>query len=214
MTEQTQDQSNETAGTNENTEVREIDLLRQRCKLMGITFSNASGVDVLRKKIEDKLAGTTEQPDEPEAESETEALNPLAGDTAGEVPTAKMTLRQQLLRDAMKLVRVRITNMDPKKKDLTGELISIGNEYIGMVTRFVPFGESTDEGTHVENVIYEELADRKFLHIRMVKDKRTGTDRPVSSWVREFALDVLPQLTQEELNRLAAAQTAAGSLAE
>jgi hypothetical protein len=33
-----------------------------------------------------------------------------------------------------------------------------------------------------------------------------------TNWAKEFSLEVLPPLTQEELDRLAAAQIAAGSI--
>ena len=56
------------------------------------------------------------------------------------------------------------------------------------------------------------LQEKKFLQITTVRDKRTGTTRPVTKEVREFAIEILPPLTQEELRELATAQIAAGSI--
>ena len=202
----------------------ELQVLKDRAKLMGIKFSNAIGVDALRQKIADALAGEADQTDEngevipvPEAPlvqeaTPTPALNPLAGDTAQEAPAAALTERELVLREALKLVRCRVTNMNPAKGNLHGETITVANKVIGTIKKFVPFGEATDEGYHMPNVIYEDLASRKFLQIKSIKDKKTGRDRIESNWVREFSLEVLPQLTQEELNRLAIAQAAAGSV--
>ena len=196
--------------TESNTEVEEtpmadeLSVLKQRAKLMGINFSNNISAETLRAKIE---AHVTER----EASSE-EQLNPLAGDVAGAAPVSKMTLRQQLMEEQLRLVRVRITNLDPKKKDLPGEILTVGNEFIGTVRKFVPFGEVTDDGYHVPYVLYKLMENRRFLHIRTTKDKRTGKERIETQWAKEFALEVLPPLTEEELKRLANAQAAAGSV--
>lgn len=176
----------------------ELDLLKDRARMMGITFSNNIGVESLRQKVEAKMNG------EPEKKEAT--VNPL--ETAA--PKAKvMTLREELLLTAMKLVRIRITNLDPRKKDLPGEIFTVANEYIGNVRKYIPYGEQSDEGYHVPNCIYEQLVNRKFLSIRTIKDPRTGVPTVQTTWAKEFAINVLPQLTRVELDKLAAAQKAA-----
>ena len=179
----------------------ELEVLKQRATLMNIKFSNNISVEKLREKIE---AATTT--DEPEVEVAEE--NPL-GETPA--PAKKMTLGQKIRQEQLRLVRVRIQNLDPKKKDLPGEIITVANEYMGTVRKFVPFGEATDDGYHIPYCIYEFLKNRKFQNIRVLKGKN-GQPRIEQGWIREFSIEVLPQLTQEELNRLAAAQIAAGSL--
>lgn len=210
----TNEQTNESGNEGEAPQ-SEIQMLRERCKLMGIPYSNASKEETLREKIAAKLAGeqepTPETPVAPEL-TPTPKLNPLAGDQAGEPAAAELSERELIRREAMKLVRIRVTNMNPAKGNIPGEVICVANRVLGTVKKYVPFGEATEDGYHVPNVIYEELVSRKFLNIRTVKDRRTGIDRVESGWVREFAIDVLPQLTQEELGRLATAQAAAGSV--
>ena len=115
-------------------------------------------------------------------------------------------------REQLKLVRVRITCMDPKKKDLPGEVLTVANEYLGTVRKFIPFGEVTDNGYHIPFVLYTMLDERKFLNIRVSKDPRTGRELVTSQWAKEFAIEILPQLTQLELSNLAIAQAAAGSI--
>jgi len=179
----------------------ELDMLKERARFMGITFSNNIGLDSLKKKIEAKMNG------EPDVANTNDVTNPLVPTVSAGVKM--MTLREQVVSQAMKLVRVRITNMDPKKKDLPGEIITVANEYIGNVRKYIPYGEQTEDGYHVPQCIYDVLDSRKFLNIRTIKDPRTGTPRTHTTWAKEFALDVLPQLTQVELNKLAAAQKAA-----
>lgn len=190
--------------------VDELTLLKERAKQMGIPFSNNISLETLRKRTADKMEGK----DEPE-------VNPLAGDSeiaaittdAPKKLDAKqndMALRKMMHREQMKLVRVRITNMDPKKKDLPGEIWTVANEYLGNVRKMIPYGEQTDDGFHIPYCLFSLLQSKRFLHIRTVKDRVTGMERQEKQWVKEFSLDVLPDLTKEELARLAAAQAAAG----
>lgn len=191
------------------TAVDELALLKERAKQMGIPFSNNISLETLRKRIADKMEGK----EDPE-------VNPLSGDveiaaitSAPKKLDAKqnaLALRKMMQRDQMKLVRVRITNMDPKKKDLPGEIWTVSNEYLGNVRKMIPYGEQTDEGFHIPYCLFRLLQSKRFLHIRTVKDRVTGVERQEKQWVKEFSLDVLPDLTKEELARLAAAQAAAG----
>lgn len=222
----------------------ELQMLKDRAKMMGIQFSGNIGLDALKAKVAAKM---DEQPipkdetDEPETESTSNEnpfgspvsnqpaldamsampkpvvhnsknlLNPLVGDRGGFTPGVKMSFREQQLKDAMRLVRCRIVNMDPKKKDLDGEILTVGNRYIGTVKKFIPYGEATDDGYHIPKVLYDELEDRKFLHIQVTKDKVTKMQKVVTSYVKEFSIEVLPQLTPTDLAKLAAAQAAAGN---
>ena len=181
-------------------------LLMQKARTMGISFSNNISEEALAEKVNAKLAG------EPAPKEAAPTLNPLAGDVAGQAPTETLTLRQWLVREEMKLIRVRITNMDPKKKDLRGEIMTVANEYLGTVRKFVPFGEDTDEGYHIPKCLLTMMQERKFLQIREVKDRKTGVTRPETGWVREFAIEILPALTEKELKQLATAQIAAGTV--
>jgi len=186
----------------------ELSMLKQRADMMGIKYSNRIGIEALREKINAKLEGRSEEPTEG-AENETqEQVNALAPDK----PVKKETLRQKLHREQMKLVRLRITNMNPKKANIPGEIITVGNRYLGTVRKYIPFGEATENGYHVPYCLYQLLKNRKFLHIREIKDRRTGTNRIETSWVREFALEELPPLTEAELKDLAIAQAAAGNI--
>lgn len=136
-------------------------------------------------------------------------VNPL-GETPP--PAPPKSLQQQIYDEQMKLVRCRIVNLDPKKKDLPGEVFTIANEYLGTVRKYIPFGEVTDDGYHIPYCLYTMLEERRFLHIRVVKDRLTQQLRTETQYAKEFAIEVLPPLTEAELQRLANAQRAAGSI--
>jgi len=183
----------------------ELSILKQRATLMGLKFSNNIGLEALRKKVSDIQEGKVE----PE-----EQVNPLEeGIKAPPKGETKTEMSRRIRLEQTRLIRVRIQNLDPKKKDLPGEIITVANEYIGTIKKFVPFGEATDDGYHIPYCIYTFLQNRKFLNIRVTKGKN-GRPNIQQGWVREFSIEVLPQLTQEELTNLAQAQIAAGSLNE
>jgi hypothetical protein len=180
----------------------ELDMLKKRADMMGISYSNNISLETLRKRVEAKMAG---EPDPTVSADETNALGDLPP-----VNETRQQIRERLHKDCMKLVRVRITNMDPKKKDLPGEIITVANKFLGTVKKYVPFGEHTENGYHLPQIIYDELASRKFLDIRVTK--RNGREHISQNMVREFAMEILPQLTEQDLARLAASQAAAGGL--
>lgn len=209
----------------------ELDMLKQRATQMGIVFSNNIGLDKLRERVNAKMEGLPDPEEAPVAPvtpvdptpvpvapavvtpvAEALVINPLTGLPEGFDPDAGLTTRQILMRDQMKLVRVRIANLDPSKKDLSGEILTVANEYIGTVRKFIPFGEATDEGYHVPQCLLSMMQERKFQTIRTIKDRRTGTVRVETGEAREFAIEILEPLSQAEMQQLATAQQAAGGL--
>ena len=190
--------NDQTQDENQSEEVTELSLLKQRASMMGIVFSNNIGIEKLRERVNEKLA---------EEASQEEAVKPI------EAKVKEKSLRQNIIDENMRLIRIRITNLDPKKSNLPGEIITVANEFLGTVRKFVPFGEVTDGGYHVPYCIYKLLKSRKFLNIRTVKNPADPL-KPIiqQNWVNEFALEVLPQLTQEELDKLASTQAASGGV--
>lgn len=185
-------------------QVDELTILKQRATLMGLKFSNNIGLEALRKRVSDAQEGITEEP-------EVAQINPLETEVAAPKEETRTEMARRIRLEQTKLVRIRIQNLDPKKKELPGEIITVANDFMGTVRKYVPYGEQTDNGYHVPYCIYQFLKERKFLNIRVTKGKN-GRPNIQQSWVREFSIEVLPMLSQEELTNLAQAQIAAGSL--
>ncbi len=179
----------------------ELDVLKGRARMMNLTFSNNISLETLRARVNAKAQG---DPDPTEGTDEAE-VNALGSDVKPKEET-RQEMRDRLHLEAMKLVRIRITNLDPKKKDLPGEIIAVGNDILGVVKKYIPYGEASENGYHVPQIIYDELKDRKFLDIRT--SKKAGQISVSQNWSREFALEVLEPLTEQELARLAASQAA------
>lgn len=205
MDNQNQDADESEQSTNEVPQLDEKAALKARADMLGVKYGNNISVETLRAKVQAAIDGEAEEPeDEPASQA-----SPL-GEVVPERETEQQ-LRARLHREQMKLVRIRITCMNPGKKDLPGEIFTVANEYLGTVRKYVPF-DIPEEGYHVPYVIYTLLEERKFLNIRTVKDRVTKQERQETSWVKEFSIEVLPQLTEQELATLAAAQRAAGSI--
>ena len=209
-------------------EAAELASLRKRAEMMGLKPSNNISIGTLKAKIQEKIdndskpaetAPVAEQPNplaDPQVEqrvAEARQAEPeVPAERAPNQPETKMQRRTRILAENMRLVRIRVTNLDPKKKDLQGEILTVANEIIGSVKKFIPYGEATDNGYHVPFVLLKALQKRKFLDVRTRRDPRTGTNVVDQRWVREFAIEILDPLTEQEIRELATAQVAAGSL--
>ena len=175
-------------------ETNELDLLKARAAQMGIKHSPNIGIETLKQKIDEVLnGGSNDSIEEEEGRvlSKREYLNQY---------------RNTLRKEALKLVRIRVTDLDPKKKDLPGEILCCANEFIGSVKRYVPYN---GEPWHVEQCILNMMRDKEFLNIKTTKGKNDAVQVD-KKWVKEYAIEILPELSKEELTKLAAAQAAAG----
>lgn len=173
--------------------------LKDQADLLEISYHPNIGIEALRQKIQAKLAEADKVPDSRRGE---------VGLTKEQV---EMALRAQLQQDQMKLVRIRVTNLNPAKKNLPGEIVTVGNRFLGSVRKYIPFGEGTDNGYHVPFCIYQYLKEKRFSQVKTRKGEN-GQLLPEAKLVPEYALEVLEPLSAKELTNLAHQQAAAGGL--
>lgn len=196
----------------------ELKLLKQRADIMGIKYSNNIGVETLKDKIKEAMEGEKKAPPT-QAEASTQESGEDREATDEEVreklpgKVTPMTKRELFLHqkaEYMKLVRLRIQNMNPAKASLPGEIITVSNSVLGTVSKFVPYGdECGEDGYHVPYILYLAMKERKFAQVKTDKNHR-----PRASDVHEFALEVLPSLTEKQLRTLALKQAAANGTTE
>lgn len=180
--------------------VDHLALIKQKADTVGVAYTAEDTVDSIRAKINAKLN------DEPKPKENSDGA--ASGSSA---PKTKQELRQEAILDATRLIRVRITNMDPRKADLPGEFFTVSNGVVGTIQRFIPYSEQED-GWHVENMLLEMLKEKQFYQLRPRKGPN-GTVLPDGRWVKEFAIEILEPLTPEELRVLANKQAAAAGQA-
>ena len=169
----------------------ELTALKARADLLGITYHPSISVAKLRDKVANALA----EPEEVEA--------PVV---AEESVNARRLRKQQ---EASELIRIRLVCMNPNKKEWDGEVITAGNSTVGTFKKYTPF--NADEGWHVPRIIYNQLAERECQVFVSKKDARGNTTRS-GKIIKEFAIEILPQLTASELNELARRQAMAKSV--
>ena len=131
-----------------------------------------------------------------------EAAEPLPP-LVPEVPVVKESLRAAKKKEARKLLRLRVICMNPAKKEWEGDTFTVGNTLIGTVNRYVPFGN--DNGWHVENIIYKMMKRRECQIYVTGKDGKGNSVRK-AKLIKEFAIEILPDLTPEEIRALAQRQ--------
>lgn len=187
----------------------ELESLKARADMMGIKYHPKTGVDKLKAKINNVLEGKS--PDEDDFEEVApvvakEAKQAKARTKSGK-PVSKLLTNKEFRehdfsvrqREAQKLVRIRITCMNPNKKNWEGEIISVGSAKMGTLKKYVPF--DAPNGWHVPNMILQELKDRKFTTFFTVTGPRGNKIRK-GKLVPEFSVEVLPPLTAGERQEL------------
>ena len=173
----------------------ELTALKERADLMGLDYHPSIGVDKLRSKVLTALTNASE------------------GDIVAAVETVQAEsakARQFRLRnEANKLVRIRVSCMNPAKKEWDGELLTAGNSVVGSFTKFVPF--NVEDGWHVPHIIYLQLLQRQCQIFITVKDARGNNSRK-GKLIKEFAIEVLDDLSGDELQDLAQRQAMSNAI--
>ena len=170
----------------------ELGTLKARADMLGVKYHPSISLEKLREKITASL--------------ENETKNEGTGFGAAESDTQK---RIRLQQEASKLVRIRVTCMNPVKKEWEGEIFTVGNAGVGTFKKYVPF--NADDGWHVPHVIYQQLKERQCQIFYTATDARGNKVRK-GKLIKEFAIEVLPPLTKEELDELARRQAMAKAI--
>lgn len=178
-------------------QMTELETLKSLADDMGLKYHPSIGAEALRLKISEA--------DEATAEDVEEETAPVV-----EAPVSRAALKAQ----ATKLVRIRIACMNPAKREWEGEMFCTGNRFIGTLKKYVPF----DTEWHVPQAILDMIQERQcqvFVNKKIRMESGMTTTMKEGKLIREFAVEILPALTKEELASLAqrqamAAGTAAG----
>ena len=176
----------------------ELDALKARANLLGVKFHPSISLEKLREKVNAAVTSDGAATSEEEAKDPAEPKQETIGEK-----------RKRLKTEALKLVRIRLTCLNPAKKEWEGEIITVGNSLIGSVKKFVPF--NADDGWHVPYVIYQQLKERQCQIFYTATDARGNKVRK-GKLIKEFAIEVLPPLTKEELEELARRQAMAKAI--
>lgn len=205
--------------TIETMEKSELEVLKERAKQLGIKFGGNVGVELLRARVNAVINGDAditdvEEEDEDFEEDEqdlmasnTPKLNKKLAEKFGETENEK---RERMRKEAFKLIRVRIQCMNPLKKALQGEVFTVSNSVVGTYRKFVPYNIESEDGWMIPQIMLNMLREKQFNNIQF--EKKNGLKIPKSRLVKEFAIEILPQITKEELKDLAQRQAMSRSV--
>lgn len=211
----------------------ELEGLKARATAMGLPFHPAISAPRLREKIQAHLAAEN-NPAHPAgmpaaapvvaapvpagAQLDPAVPAPLASGRVAAIEnedtgTTKYALaetpnekRRRIKRNAEELIRVRVTCMNPAKKDWSGEIFTVGNSAVGTIKKFVPF--NAEEGWHVPRMILE-MMEQRVCQIFVNKKTSHGVTVKEGKQIREFNIERLHPLDEEALEELARRQAMA-----
>ena len=210
-----------------NTSELDIEAYKSKADLLGIKYHPNIGAETLRNKITEHMA-KIDQPAAPKSElvdEEPEFIEPVLQPAvpnlapaavespvaaspvhvAKRIPVAE-TAREKAYRikmEASALVRIRITCMNPHKREWEGEIFTVANKICNF-KKFVPYNEVW----HVPNMVLNMIQERQCQVFITTKGSR-GFKSRTGKLIKEFGVEILPNLTKEELADLAQRQAMA-----
>ena len=210
-----------------------IEPLRKLAKDMNVPFSGNTGLETLRNKLSQHLSKfVTSNPsnpsefDEPDLSGYSKDLEEIQVNKPVRVQKPKIDLltvdpstiedlglrREAIRAQALRLVRVKIQNLDPNDAAVTGAIISLQNKYTGKVSKLIPFGDETENGYHIPWMMYEHLKQWKFPLRKEIRGGRFGVKTYKTVMTNKFNVEILPPLTMTELTELKNLQRASQSI--
>ena len=170
----------------------ELESLQARAKLAGIKHHPNMGVTKLRELVNSGL-------DKPKVQ-----VAPVQTETKRLTPAQMIALRNERVRkDATRLIRVMVTNMNPNKSKHKGEVFTCSNSAIGTCRKFVPF--HTGEPWHIPQIILNMMKERTYTQWYDAKDEK-GRAIKKNRQAKEFAIVPVEVITSKELKELASQQ--------
>lgn len=118
---------------------------------------------------------------------------------------------EELRNKELKLIRCRIVNNNPDCRDLQGKIYTVGNTYLGMVSKYIPFTSPASDSYHIPYILLKALRRRKYSAVSTVKNNQGSSVNVIKDYP-EFSIVELPPLTKEELAALAEQQTLSKSI--
>jgi len=199
-----------------------MELLKAEAKKLGITYSPNIGLKTLEEKLEQAriLISISREEDTVKTETEVDNYALVASAAADKLQytnvknsmdkkLSKMQLKLKVMNRANRLIRCSVTCLDPSKKDTPGIIVGVRNSMIPLTKKYVPLDGRI---THIPQIILDHLKEKECQTFHLVTDQITKevTRRPKVSPM--YSITVLPHLSSDDIEKLAKAQRAAGSI--
>lgn len=187
--------------------------MKQELEDNGVTLHHKTGSKKLASTLEDVRNGKYEN-----IISEEEAVTiedrpyegGLPGASKAAIEAATKAQIETPDQKAMKLSRVVVTPNDPNMTSYPGLIFTVGSSKINngrMIKKFVPF--NNEEGWHVPQIIINQIENAEMQKFKTITTPN-GEKVLEPYLTKKFNVRVLPPLTKQEMDALAASQQAAG----
>lgn len=180
-----------------NIEEMSLEDVKTELESHGVKLHHKTGEAKYRETLQAVLNGTYE-------------TTPAAEIKEASAPKAEQ--KEELTREqkAMRLIRIVVSPNDPVRSGFPGHIFTVCSSKLNRgraIKKYVPF--NNDEGWHVPHIIYEQIKNAQMQKFKPVK-MPNGETAMQPYLTRMYNVEVLPPLTEAELQALAAAQKARG----
>lgn len=113
--------------------------------------------------------------------------------------------------EGLSLIRVIVRPNDPLKIDATGDIFTVGSNVINdgqAVKKYIPY--NNEEGWHIPKILYNHLLAAECQIF--ARTTRNGQEVMEPKNIKAYNVEVLPPLTQDEIDKLRVKQKATGSV--
>jgi hypothetical protein len=188
----------------------DVEEIKLELKELGIEFHHRAGPDKLTKMLTEVRAGTYDP----------EVINTPAPVRTG--PTAEATAAAEAhtykiknptkQQRALAVQRIVVTPNDPLMSTYSGLIFTVGSSAVNkgrVIKKFVPFNR--DAGWHAPQIIIDQIEGGEMQKFKTIK-LPNGQNTMQAYISKKFNVQILPPLTQDEMDSLGAAQLATGGI--
>lgn len=170
----------------------DLETVRAAAKELGVEYHPAMKAETIQALIDKHQAEKTPTVTTPPVAEETEAQK-----------------EAREMKEALALIPITITSMDPADASLTGAAFSVGNKKLGQITKAIPFGHKW----YMPRILVTEIESKQFCRTSMVPVPG-GNERVNTQWIKKYAIQYHPLPTPDDLAALAKAQALGNELAK
>ena len=194
----------------------DADAIRTELKDSGVDLHHKTGIQKLKETLVQVRAGTYGQPET----IAPQPVNPKITSNTGPTEAAKKAAAAHTERinnptkeeRALALKRIIVVPNDTNLSEYHGMIFTVGSSAVKkgkMVKKYVPF--NNEQGWHVPNMIVENIQAAEVQKFR--KETMPNGEKIMKPYMtKKFNVTILPDLTKQEMDELAAAQKARGGL--
>ena len=183
--------------------------IRAELESHGISLHHKTGSEKLKNTLKEVLAGTYKvSAEEDTAPTEKAVVPPNSVKKLTPKEHLKKLTKEQR---ALRMQRIVVSPNDPLMSSYNGLIFTVGSSSVNkgrMIKKYVPF--NNDDGWHVPQIIIDQIEAaemQKFKQVTLPNGEKTL--QPYIT--KKFNVQILPPLTKEEMEQLAAAQKSRGA---